>query len=138
MFEAHICNCVNLRRAANKITEYYDHMLKPHHITTAQFTMLATLYQDRGINTTKLAEKMFLDRTTVIRNLKVLIDRGYVIKTTRKRVNELELSQKGHEVFKLAYRDWKIAQQNYEQYLGKANLELLRDLLVKTANLEGV
>lgn len=133
--EAHICNCVNLRRAANRLTEYYDSILKPYHLSTNQFTLLASLYKNPTVNTSELSKIMHLERTTIIRNLKPLLDRKLINKDIMGHKNSLSLSVEGHALLKQAYHAWKLAQHNYEQYIGSESLATLRDLLVKTSNI---
>ena len=65
------CSCFNLRRAARRVTQVYDHALAPSGLKATQFTLLVVLEgadAGEGIAMTRLAEKLGMDRTTLTRN----------------------------------------------------------------------
>src|SRR5690348_18504405 len=72
------CVCGNLRMAARLVTQRYDDALRPAGLRIMQFTLLARLHAAGTLTMTELAEAASLDRTTLTRNLKPLIERGYV------------------------------------------------------------
>lgn len=73
------CLCFNLRRAARRITQTYDHALAPAGLKATQFSLLAVLAkQGKGIGITDLAEQLGMDRTTLTRNLAVVERKGLV------------------------------------------------------------
>ena len=70
------CACQNLRRVARAVTSYYDGLLAEQvgvRIRITQVTMLVVLYLAGPQTINEMAEKLDLDRTTLTRNLKPLV-----------------------------------------------------------------
>jgi len=73
------CLCFNLRRAARRITQAYDHALAPAGLKATQFSLLVVLAKlGEGVGITDLAEHLGMDRTTLTRNLAVVERKGLV------------------------------------------------------------
>jgi DNA-binding MarR family transcriptional regulator len=127
------CNCLNLRRASMAITELYDKYLSPCGITISQFSLLKYIGQLGPINVSDLAVAVRLDRTTLVRNLKPLEEKGFIIDTSIKgtRNRQLELSEMGREALHNAIPQWEKAQGRIEICLGKEELTVLTKLLNK-------
>ncbi|GFZ29825.1 transcriptional regulator [Clostridium zeae] len=127
------CNCLNLRRASHAITEVYDDFLAPSGLKLGQFSLLKHIDALGPVSVSNLAISIRLDRTTLVRNLKPLEERGYIndiaIEGTRNR--QLKLTDKGKEVYKSAELLWLKAQNYLDDYLGKDNLEVFTTLLSK-------
>ena len=130
------CSCFNLRRAARRVTQIYEHALAPSGLKATQFTVLAVLDRSEtgeGVAMTRLAEKLGTDRTTLTRNLGVVERDGLVtIKTgddLRSRL--VVLTEAGRTAFKRAVPLWAKAQAEMARHIGedqKAFLELTRRL----------
>ena len=114
------CHCLNLRRASQSMTDYYNTALAPSNINLTQYSLLKTLQ--------KLAQ---LDRTTLVRNLKSIMDKGYItdLALSAKRDRQLQVTEKGQETLEEAAILWNSAQDNVQAYLGKDNLAVLTALL---------
>ncbi|GKU24944.1 MarR family winged helix-turn-helix transcriptional regulator [Clostridium folliculivorans] len=127
------CNCLNLRRASHAITEVYDEFLAPSGLKIGQFSLLKHIDALGPVSVSNLAISIRLDRTTLVRNLKPLEERGYIddiaIEGTRNR--QLKLTDKGKEVYKSAEVLWNKAQSYLDDYLGKDNLDAFTKLLSK-------
>ena len=80
-----------------------------------------------------LALEIRLDRTTIVRNLKPLEERGFIVDIAAKgtRNRQLKLTDKGKEVLEIAYPLWIEAQNSIQQYLGKEEMDTLTALLSK-------
>ena len=72
------CTCFNVRRASRAVTEFYDDIMAPSGVKATQFTMLGAVAMMGPASVTRLAEHLALDRTTLTRNLRVLVDQGMV------------------------------------------------------------
>src|SRR4051812_47561720 len=68
-------NCLgfNLRRADRLVTQLYDEALRPEKIRSTQFSLLVALRMMEPTTLSKLAKAVDLDRTTLTRNLELLI-----------------------------------------------------------------
>ena len=80
------------------------------HVT--QFTLLATLVQTGPIPTTRLADFQGLERTTLTRNLALLVRDGFVRidEGEDRRVRKVAITPAGEEAARRAYPFWKKAQ----------------------------
>jgi DNA-binding MarR family transcriptional regulator len=127
------CNCLNSRRASQAITEVYDEFLAPSGLNIGQFSLLKHINNLGPVSVSNLALNIRLDRTTIVRNLKSMEQKGFVIDTaiegTRNR--QLKLTDKGLEIYQAAEQLWIEAQSFFEQYLGKDNINTLTELLSK-------
>lgn len=127
------CNCLNIRRTSQAITEVYDEYLKPSNLKIGQFSILKHINQLEPVSVSDLAVIMRLDRTTLVRNLKPLEKDGLVedisVEGTRNR--QLKLTAKGLETYKVAEKLWEKAQNFLEEYLGKENISAFTVLLSK-------
>lgn len=127
------CNCLNIRRASQAVTEVYDEFLAPSNLKISQFSLLKHISQLEPVNVSDLALIIRLDRTTLVRNLKPLEANGLVedisLEGTRNR--QLKLTSKGVETYKYAEELWLKAQNYLEDYLGKDNIDTFTNLLSK-------
>ena len=72
------CACLNLRGAARAVTQMYDEVLRPSGLKATQFSVLAAVATIGPAAMTVIAKALVMDRTTLTRNLKPLMDRGLV------------------------------------------------------------
>ena len=125
------CHCLNLRRASQSMTDYYNTALAPSNINLTQYSLLKTLQKLEPVNVSALAKAMQLDRTTLVRNLKSIMDKGYItdLALSAKRDRQLQVTEKGQETLEAAAILWNNAQENIQAYLGQDNLAVLTALL---------
>ena len=115
----------------------YDAALKPSGLRATQFTLLAVLAKRGELPLTKLAEILVLDRTTLTRNLKPLVKKGWLSigREEDERIRLISLTEQGHTVVREATPLWRQAQKNIVAQIGAENLpKLVADLnsLVQT------
>ena len=72
------CACSAARRKSRELTRFYERAMRGSGLRAAQFTLLATLIQTGPTPTTRLADFLGLDRTTLTRNLRPLHREGHV------------------------------------------------------------
>jgi len=124
---------MNIRRAAHAVTQFYDEVLTPSGLTTAQLGLLRHLEAAEQITMSELARIMRIDRTTLSRNMKPLIDSGLITVKPGKdsRTREIMLTQSGKAAVLRGWTLWKEAQKSIEEYMGEADLAKLTQLLSK-------
>lgn len=130
------CTCLNLRRAARAITEYYDSRVSQAGISISQLTLLR--YAESGPATiTELAGHMRIDRTTLNRNLKPLVEKGFiaVVPGHDSRTREIMLTDTGRRKLAEALILWAQVQHDVEKYLGAADVQKLTELTGKIETL---
>lgn len=131
------CTCAKLRRLTRRITAVYDRELAAAGLRVTQFSLLAALRSDTGssgggISLTELAERMDMDRSTLSRNLRPLIDRGWaelVAHAQDARVRVARLTPQGLAQWQSARPHWKRAQNEVNATLGAAQVLQLHQQL---------
>jgi DNA-binding MarR family transcriptional regulator len=114
--------CASVRRAARVITQMYDAALAPSGVSAPQFGLLAAIQASEGLSQTELAASMAIDRTTLVRNLK-LMERGgliQVIPGKDRRTRGVSLTQQGREALRRALPFWREVQVKVMAALGES------------------
>lgn len=134
------CLCNHLRKADRVVRQIYDEAFRPFGLKATQFTLLNAIFLRAPVKQTVLAEATVTDRTTLTRNLSSLERQGLIQiqPGADRRVKEISLTPKGHELLVEVYPYWKKAQEKTEELLGKDTLhQLLAELNEVTDKLEG-
>ena len=72
------CTCFNLRKMARELTNNYNNSLKSHGINSTQIPILALLNIYSQIETTKIADLLNLEPSTLRRNSSILIKKKLI------------------------------------------------------------
>lgn len=128
-----LCNCLNIRRASRAVTHFYDKFLEPSGIKTNQFFLLRSVEKFGPIIISELAKEMRIDRTTLTRNMKPLVDAELISINPGKdpRFKEVMLTESGKKVIAESLELWEKAQAALKEYLGEKDLETLVELLAR-------
>ena len=132
------CTCARVRRLARRVTQLYDHVLAPSGLRVTQYSLLTQLLGQDGIGMGPLAAVLDMERTTLTRNLRPLLDAGLVELapgSTDARVRVVRLTRAGRARHAKAARLWRVAQDQVDRTLGKrevASLHRLFDGLIET------
>ena len=132
------CTCSCARRLARRFTAIYDRCLAPCGLKVTQFSLLSRLAWNDGLSMSALADSLELDRTTLTRNLKPLLDAGLVTllrSDVDGRQREVRLTDLGRTRQVEAKRLWRAAQNEINRTLGPsqtASLHALFDGLIAT------
>ncbi len=128
------CTCGNLRKATRAVTRLYDAALQPAGLKATQFSLLAALSKVGDAPLTRLAEILAMDRTTLTRNLKPLVNKGLIGigHDEDQRIRMVGLTAAGKRVFKHALPAWEQAQSRMVESLGRARWSGLLDDLGAT------
>ncbi len=131
------CVCTNLRRMSHRVTGFYDSALEPAGISVTQYSLLANISRMPGCGTGQLAQRVRLERSTLVRTLQPLLSQGFIIDKapagSRKR--QLHLSPLGEDVFAKAMPLWQQAQTSIKAHLGE-NYETLWHIFTQIDSLE--
>lgn len=131
------CYCISLRRAANTVTHLYDHCLDPAGLSVTQYSLLSNLQHIENCSITDLAAFIGLERTTIVRTLQPLLDRGLISDSSAagQRNRVLSVTESGNQVLKQCRELWIDAQEKVEACIGKDGAEKLLDLLNLISNI---
>ncbi len=115
------CTCFALRKLTRTVTRLYDQHLAEAGIKTTQYSLLRWIARE-PVPIAALAARMNTERTTLTRNLKPLIDAGWVVlkpgRDARQRIATITPS--GRRVIDSARNAWRTAQAKLEGALGTA------------------
>lgn len=125
------CTCDRLRKLARRLTQRYDAYLAPTGLRLTQYSLLAHLMRGGPATMSALAARLEMDRTTLTRNLKPLVDAGLVAldagRDARERV--VTISDRGQTVWRAAREQWRRAQEDVIQVLGVEQVTALHGAL---------
>ncbi len=132
-------HCVNssLHQTARAISRIYSEEMRPCGIKRSQFSILGNLLRLNVVTLTELADTLYMDRTTLSRNIKPLEKRGLVhINTspTDARAREITLTTEGKAQFQEAIKFWRKAQKRVVSAFGEDNWAELESRLQKLRN----
>ena len=125
------CTCFGLRKAARAVTQMYDQALKPSGLRATQLSLLIAAERAGPRPIGELAELMVMDRTTLTRNLKPLLDKGFLenIEGADRRRRPIGITPAGREAMAQALPYWREAQSRMAGSLGRSRWwRLLGDL----------
>ena len=126
-----VCHCLKMRRSAENVIHFYDKILAPTGLTVRQYSLLYQILGHEGCNVRELSELTELDRSTLARSLKPLVNTGLIedIKDTGTRNSKLVLTEQGKEVCSQANHLWCSAQEQFEKRLGTDTVNTLEKIL---------
>jgi DNA-binding MarR family transcriptional regulator len=126
------CLAKQLRWSSRIISNFYDQKMHHTGLHANQVTLLTVPYLAGPITINKMAEHLGLDRTTLVRNLKLIEQRGLVtIKPGQDlRTRIVTLTPTGRETLVAALPLWEEAQRKALEMLGAQHAELLKALVV--------
>jgi MarR family transcriptional regulator, organic hydroperoxide resistance regulator len=128
------CLCAVVRKTGRVLTRKYDRHLRPSGLKVTQYSMLANIIRNPGIAVSELARVLFMDQTTVTRNLRVLEKSGYVhleAEETDYRVKRILVSDVGMTKMNEARPLWEKAQKEMSRVLGRKRIDMLLGSLGK-------
>ncbi len=127
-----ICHCMKMRRSAENVINFYDSTLAQSGLTSRQYSLLFAINKLGTCNVRELAEYTLLDRSTLARSLKPLLQADYIEdrKNAGARDSVLALTPKGEQTYSQATELWRKAQEQIEEKAGKENLAELERLLL--------
>ncbi|CAK7034347.1 MAG: hypothetical protein DELT_00497 [Desulfovibrio sp.] len=121
------CICINLRRTAQKVTEFYDSALQSVGVSVNQYSLLRNISRIAGCGTGELAQQVRLEKSTLVRTLQPLLRNGLIVDkssgTARRR--RLYVTPAGEDVLAKALPLWNKAQKDVAVKFGKSYEELM-------------
>jgi DNA-binding MarR family transcriptional regulator len=134
---AFTCACGKLRKASRAVTQYYEAALQPSNLTITQFGLLVALNLAEPVPIGVLADELVMDRTTLKRNIELLVRDGMVeiVQGNDRRAKLLKSTGKGRTSFERAIPLWDKAQNSLVARFGKQNLKELGNSLAALTSL---
>lgn len=124
------CFALHARMTARLLTRRYDDAMRPLGLRSPQFAILGAISHETGLSETALAARLGLERTTLVRNLKLLERRGWIEAVPgERRLLSHRLTDSGRATLLQAIPLWQEAQTGIEQALRSDEPDLIRDAL---------
>jgi len=129
-----VCVCSALRAAARHVSRLYDDALAPLDLTITSYMLLVRIDALGAPSMNELAEAAHMDRSTLSRNLKPLLDGKLIAMATGedRRRKQFSLTAKGSTRLTAAYPLWRETQQRFKSSYGATESQALASLLGRT------
>jgi DNA-binding MarR family transcriptional regulator len=133
------CLCHALRQASRAASRLYDDELRGAGLRTTQFSVLRVLAAQDEIRQRDLAERTVHEETTLTRNLRPLVEAGWVAERpgVDRREKWLKITPSGLAKLKEAKPLWKRAQQRMRSRLSDKVWDNLLAVLPEVARQAG-
>ena len=131
------CISTRIRQLSRIITRVYDDALRSLGITASQFTLLTQLAQQDGITAVEIGHALDIEKSTLSRNLKRLLQDGFLTMDppAGRRGRGLHLTPKGEMVITQGFPVWREAQTRTIRVLGPESRSILDGLLTQAEKL---
>jgi len=125
------CTHFKLRRLLRSVARHYDAHFARAGLKGTQFSLLSAIIALGPVRPAELARSMGLDASTLSRNLRVLIEQGWIVQRPGEDARSLriELTATGRAKHLEARRHWKKAQQELNAMLGVEQVVALHALI---------
>jgi DNA-binding MarR family transcriptional regulator len=122
------CLALRVRLIGRAVTNVYDTAFDRHGVTVAQVDLLAALGYAGPCPPSTLAEVLQLERSTVSRNLNLLLNHGWieVRSADAKGIREVALTRAGRAKIQAVMPAWREAQRRAAHLLGDTAVEAVR------------
>lgn len=125
------CLLLNTVMAARALTRRYDERLRPFDVSVVQFSVMAIVDGAAGRTVTDMAKRIAVDRTTMLRNLDLLVRKGLVKAEPAEKGNGrvFELTDTGQTLLAQLIPEWRKAQTELRTLLVGHDKDGLLDAL---------
>jgi DNA-binding MarR family transcriptional regulator len=131
------CLCYVLRQASRAVSRFYDDELRSIGLRTTQYSLLQLLRRAGDVRQRDLAELTLHDETTLTRNLRPLLDAGWISVRTGedRREKWFKITALGLAKLKEARPAWERAQARLQGLLPEGKWQDLLAVLPEIARL---
>jgi DNA-binding MarR family transcriptional regulator len=125
------CSNFKLRQLTRRVSQCYDIEMSRIGLKTTQYSLLSHIVKLGPIRPGELAQAMTMDASTLTRNLKPLVEAGWITVTAGSdaRSRTVAITAAGREKRHEAQRHWKIAQDGLNDRLGVEKVLALHALI---------
>jgi DNA-binding MarR family transcriptional regulator len=125
------CTNFKLRQLARRVSQLYDAEMGKAGLKTTQYSLLSHVLRLGPIRPGDLAQAMTLDASTLTRNLKPMVDAGWLALSAGDdaRSRLVHITDAGRDKRAEAQRHWKAAQESLNQLLGAERVRSIHALV---------
>ena len=125
------CSSFKLRQLSRRVSQHFDHIVGAAGLKTTQYSLLSHIVKLAPVRPGELAAQMEMDASTLTRNLRPLVDQGWVLVGAGAdgRSRCVTITPAGRAKRVEAQREWKRAQTALNARLGAASVARLHTLI---------
>ncbi len=125
------CTNFKLRRVTRLVSRHYDAELAASGLKSTQFSLLSAVLRLGPLRPVDLAQAMEVDASTLTRNLKPLVEAGWLTQGegADARSRSIAITEAGRAKHMQAKAMWRIAQRRINELLGVDQVAALHTLL---------
>jgi DNA-binding MarR family transcriptional regulator len=128
---AQTCVLMRTRLISRVITAIHDEVLRPFGIKSSQFVLLVVIFKIEPATRAEIGRYHRQDRSTLTRNLKVILSEGWVQEIQNKaggRARPIVLTKAGADLLRNAAPAWRVAQEKAKALLGKDGVIVVTEI----------
>jgi DNA-binding MarR family transcriptional regulator len=127
------CDIVTFRKAAYRVSAFYDAQLAPSGLCMPQFSALVRLHREKRVRFEAFFENSTMEKSAVSRNLRHLTEAGLIRigKPGAGSRGIVTLTRRGLAVLRKAVPLWQVAQTRFEALNGALLRETLNGLVLE-------
>ncbi|MDT0606867.1 MarR family winged helix-turn-helix transcriptional regulator [Croceitalea rosinachiae] len=129
-FNPSVCISNKVRQLNRVVANIYRTYLAPFNITDSQLTILFVLSKKEQLTQTELSNMLHLEKSSINRNLKRLLERNFI---TKKDFRRLALTTEGYTIVHQIIPEWEKAMHETEALLNNDGVQAV-NLLTKKIN----
>ncbi|MET8995804.1 MarR family winged helix-turn-helix transcriptional regulator [Amycolatopsis sp. NPDC004169] len=124
------CLAVRTRLISRAVTSLYDGALAGHGVTIAQLNLLAAVGKAGPCPPSALGEVLQLERSTVSRNLNLLLGHGWIeaVSADAKGIREVALTEAGRRKIESVLPAWRKCQEQAADLLGATGTDAIHEI----------
>ena len=125
------CSNFKLRQLTRRVSQFYDRELGRIGLKTTQYSLLSHVMRLGPVQPAELARAMTIDASTLTRNLKPLVDAGWIAISAGSdaRSRRVAITEAGRTKRNEGQRRWKAAQEALNLLLGVDQVVALHALI---------
>ena len=136
-----VCINAKLRKLHRLLNSAYQQKINPFGLRGSMLSILFIIGKQKEVNQKMIADALVLDQSTMSRDLKKLVQKGWVVISKGKdsRNSQLALTASGYQLLEEVTPVWEALQAKIAQLLGDYNIQQIDQIIgaVKN-NLEGI
>ena len=131
------CTNFKLRQLMRRVAQHYDLEMAGAGVKTTQYSLLSHVLQLGPLRPGELALSMKMSASTLTRNLKPLVDAGWLLLAAGSdaRSRTVTITPAGRAKCEMALGRWKVAQESLNQRLGAGRVVALHGLINESLDL---
>ncbi len=131
------CVCTTVRKANRALFRFYESALAESDLSVVQFAILRSLEKSGDLPLSRIADDQVMERTSLYRTIKPLIDAGAVKlrDADRGKAKIASLTRRGRRLIQQTQPYWEAAQQSVVSKIGARQWERLSSVLLDVPEL---